>query len=209
MKLVEHAGVTAIGRGASLDDMPSAWRSRLPRYCELLARANGIEIRRGLLRVFGIGNQSLVRDAIAWNAAPWRTPFDVPENVVFWGENIFGDQLGADLVSGHIVLLHCEGGTIEQQPFSDPVAYLESAIDREPRAWIESELIDAAAARGLRPSLKEHLSFVLPLMLGGSADVENLETMDAEAHLEFLAQIVEQSRDIPEGTRIREFRERR
>ena len=52
----------------------------------------------------------------------------------------------------------------------------------------------------------EHLSFVVPLICGGKAEVENLEVMDAEAHLDVLGQFIDQMAGIPDGTRITGFR---
>ena len=206
MTILDNRCVTA--RGAPLD--PSVvrenWRRALPEHCAMLEMANGLELHGGLFRVFGVGNASSVRDALAWNQLDWRAAYRLPTSTIIWGENIFGDQFGFDISRGVVAMLNCEGGKLEVLPVRSPTGYLEGVLLKEPSAWIETNLVRAAERLGLCPSLVEHLSFEAPLMCGGAADESNLEVMDAAAHLDLLGQLVEQSRGVPEGTPIRGFK---
>jgi hypothetical protein len=206
MTILDSAAVSATGLPADIETLPLAWRTGLPDYCDLLACANGLALRGGLFRLFGVGSGCLGRDGATWNRASWREAYELAPTMVVWGENIFGDQYGTDLRSGAMARVCCEGGRLDLLAFETPIEYLERVLLGDPRLWIESELVGAAANRGLLPSLSEHLSFVLPLMCGGSVDAGNLEVMEAEAHLDLLGQILKHSKGIPEGTRIREFR---
>lgn len=178
----------------------------MPDYCALIEEANGMELHNGLFRVFGVGDECACRNALSWNYADWRKAFGLPEGIVLWGENIFGDQFGVEPGSGCVLMLNCEGGKVDPLPFRSPRQHIENMVLGDPGTWIEIDLVTAAFRRGLRPSLMEHLSFEVPLVCGGTASEDNLEVMDGGAHLDVLGQIIEQSRGVPEGTRIRGFR---
>lgn len=206
MSIISSKIVTSRGAPADLSRVPVRWRSRIPEYCSVLAEANGLEFHQGLFRVFGVGEDCLGRDGVRWNASEWRAAYSLPESIVLWGENIFGDQFGVDTDSGALLMLSCEGGSRAAMPFKALTHYLEAVILSDPKNWIEIELTAEARARGIDPSLMEHLSFVVPLICGGKAEVENLEVMDAEAHLDVLGQFIDQMAGIPDGTRITGFR---
>jgi hypothetical protein len=70
---------------------------------------------------------------------------------------------------------------------------------------LDLELVRQAAARGLSPSLTEHLSSAMPLVVGGTDDASNLEVMDGAAHLDVLGQMLAQMEGLPDGTPIRSF----
>jgi hypothetical protein len=183
---------SARGGAATRDEIPAAWRERLSDYCALLEIVNGLELLAGRLRVFGVGERSLGRDARTWNEAPWRAAYRLPPSLVLWGENVFGDQYGADMASGALVQVSCEGGVIERLPFDTVQACLEGMLRSQDAFSEDDRLVRAARARGLRPSRTEHLSFVVPLICHGSPEPENLEVMDGETHLEILGKLIAQ-----------------
>jgi hypothetical protein len=177
----------------------------MPDYCEvLLHEANGAVLLGGALRVFGFGPSRLGRDAQPWNRSTWRALYRLPADLLLWGENCFGDQYGVD-GAGNVVILRCEGGELEVTPFRSMGAFIGRVIDQPLSGNIDEDLVRAAHQADLTPGLDEHLSFILPLVCGGAATGENLEVMDASGHLELLGQIVQQTRDLPEGTKIDGF----
>jgi hypothetical protein len=186
--------------------MPPAWQRKVPDYCSLLAQVNGAATEGGLVRVFGVGTGCLGRNALDWNAGAWRVPYRLPESLLLWGENIFGDQYGVDMNSAEVMLVNCEGGAAERLPFASMTTCLESILLGEHVCRLDLDLVQAAHEKGLRPSLTEHLSFSLPLVCGGIAELDNLEVLDGEAHLDILGQIIEQSRDAQNGTPIQGVR---
>lgn len=207
MMFTGNSDVSLAGPPIDPSVIPELWRAKASDYWRLLEQANGLELRGGLFRIFGLGTGAAVRDGLAWNARGWRKAYRLPQSIVLWGENIFGDQFGVDMGSQSLVIVACEGGQITTIPQKSLSEYVEAVLLGDPKTCIEVDLVEAAAESGLRPSICEHLSFVLPLMCGGSAEVDNLEVMDAEGHLDLLGQILEQQSGVPEGTAIRGFRD--
>jgi hypothetical protein len=183
--------------------VPTELRAQLGEYCALLEESNGIVFDNGTIRLFGIGTAGLVQDSLAWNQSEWRAYFKVPSSVFFWGENVFGDQYGTDLIDSRMVTLLPESGMFEIESRVGIVEYIE----RRFRALSQGEhgLVAAARARNLTPSAREHISFVQPLSVGGRAEISNLELMDSAAHLHFLGQLHEQISHLPAGTKISRF----
>ena len=202
MNIAAHKNVTLRGSPLAPSAVPATWRSIMPALCALLEEANGMVLHHGLFRVFGMGDTCACRNALSWNRAEWRQAFGLPESIVLWGENVFGDQFGVESGSGLVVRLSCEGGRLDRLPYRSPCEQIESMLLEDPRTWIEADLVSAAFRRGLRPLPTEHLSFEVPLVCGGTAAEDNLEVLDGGAHMDVLGQIVEQNRGVPEGTRI-------
>jgi hypothetical protein len=203
---MRHNGITSRGVPLPESGVPAGWKEAFPDYCTLLAEANGLEVLDGLVRVFGVGDNALGRDATKWNSSDWRNLYEVPSNIIFWGENVLGDQLGIDAKTRKMVLLFCEGGHLVELEAATPHQYIESLLSRDTIEWIDVDLINSGIRHGLRPSLTQHLCFVLPLICGGNSDLDNLEVMDGESHLQILGQIIQQTRGTPEGTLIQGFR---
>lgn len=204
-ELTHHATVTHRGPPRCAPLLPPSWNSAMPDYRALLSEANGLEVHGGLFRLFGAGEGCLGRDAIKWNAGAWRTAYKLADTLVFWGENIFGDEFGYDLASKRLVIVRCEGGQVDALASQTIAECLHRLVFDDPETWIEMSLVRGAFASGLHPSAHEHLSFGLPLICGGAADVSNLEVLEGEAHLEILGQLLEQGRELPEGTKIGRF----
>jgi hypothetical protein len=203
--LLTNRWVTNRGAPAEPVSLPESWSRVMSDYASLIGAANGLLIRDGMFRVFGVGADAITRDAVAWNQESWRRRFDwLSDTAVFWAENVFGDQYGIDLHSRRIFLMSCEGGLIDDRSFGSVSECIEAELCAD-QASIEVALIEQARQHGICPSPSEHLSFTLPLIVGGSAQVENLEIMEAGAHLDLLGQILQQNRGLPEGTPIGKF----
>lgn len=122
------------------------------------------------------------------------------------GENIFGDQYAFDTSEQVLLLMTCEDGDLEPTPFRSITALIEDIVVNKSLQGLHMDLLRAASQGGLRPSPSEHLSFSVPLICGGSAEADNLELLDASAHMQILGQIIAQARKIAPGTPIRSFR---
>ena len=208
MNIANSPYITSRGQPADMTVVPDRWRSNLPEYCAVLAHANGLELHGGLLRLFGAGDDCLGRDGVKWNQCEWRASYELPDDIVLWGESIFGDQFGVHSSTGALLLLNCEGGALETLALESLSEYLENVTSSDPGQWLNIDLVRGAVRQGLRrPSLYEHLSFVVPLVCGGDLDEKNLEVIDGAAHLDVLGQIIAQNRGIPSGTPIRGFAE--
>ena len=200
-------GKLVTGKGAPIEPaiIPQAWKTVLPDYCDLLAQANGFHIIGGIFRIFGVGPNAFGRDALEWNKCAWRVAFSVPQHVIFLGENIYGDQYGVNTAAKRAVLMSCEGGHFEDTSFHTITELVEDIVLRKSIQGLDMDLLRAASGSGLKPGPSEHLSFAIPLVCGGSPKGDNLEILDAKAHMEILGQIVAQTRNAPAGTPIRRF----
>ena len=205
MTILASTLVTAKGAPVEPGAVPSDLKTAVPDYCSLLAAANGFELVDGLFRVFGVGGNSYGQNALVWNKSSWRSPYGVPPSVVFLGENIFGDQYGVDTSAGSLLLMSCEGGKFKRLAFKTVTELVESIVVGKDIQGLEIELVRASRRNGLLPSVSEHLSFAVPLICGGTPDEDNLEVLEAQAHLDLLGQIIAQTRGTPDGTRIRGF----
>ena len=199
--------VTSCGPPLSRFPQGDSLAHRIPGYTSLVLAHNGYILDGGLYRIYGVNAPGLVsRDLDDWSRAEWRDTYPVPSNLLFFAENIFGDQIGYDTRSQTFISFDCEGGKLTPLAFSSAGDWLESFRHGSPEDWIELDLVTAAAREGLIPTPTEHLSFELPLIAGGTPSAENLEVLDGAMHLSILGQITNQSRSVPAGTKIRSFR---
>ena len=198
--------VTAKGEPLAPSTVPADWAKAIPDYCALLAQANGIHLLGGIFRIFGMGEQAFGRDALTWNSQPWRAAFNVPGYYLFVGENIFGDQYTFDPRQQQLLLMACEGGKMDPTPFRTVTALVEDIVVNKSIQGLDMNLLRAASQSGMRPGPAEHLSFSVPLICGGTANGDNLEVLDASAHLQILGQIAAQTRKLPAGAPIASFK---
>lgn len=181
----------------------------MPDYCGLIMNSNGVELFRGMIRVFGAGDgRSFGIDAVAWNAARWKHDLGIQGSVVLWGETVFGDQFGFDTNSLTVLFYECERRRNHTLPYSSVQACIRAFATRDPAHWVDTDLVAAAQHAGLIATSTQHLGFRLPLMLGGSDSVDNLEVVDSGFHMDLLGQFSAQVRDASDGKRVNGFFER-
>jgi Domain of unknown function (DUF1851) len=203
----------AVVQAPGLDTTKGApeWAGRrLPAdYLDLLAESNGFLAHGGAFRFFAYGEGRLVRDALAWNRAPWRSEYGdlLPAGTYIWAEDVFGDQYGYTIEGGTFRLAKflCEGGELEPIPWQDVTTFLQREILSPQGKAVDMALVREALGAGLAPSVQEHLSFSLPLIYGGEYELSNLEVVDASAHLSLLGQMSRQNASLPEGASVRDF----
>lgn len=99
------------------------------------------------------------------------------------------------------VKFHCEDGQVQsiQGGISQ---FIEALIDPTRTHLVDLDLLSLAEHKGLHPSAQEHLAFRVPLCVGGEYSVANLAVESVELHLGMTLQLVAQSLDAPDGTRI-------
>ncbi len=88
-------------------------------------------------------------------------------------------------------------------PWEDPAA-LEADLRTEEgqNQFLLAWLAMAAEGRGLVPAADQVYGFVVPPVLSGELEVENVEVIDFVVSLGIAGQIHEQVRDLPPGTPI-------
>jgi hypothetical protein len=117
----------------------------------------------------------------------------------------FGDWF-LERPDGAIQMLDAVEGTLEQvassySEFRDRINTREKQEE-----WLLSELVFTLHEKNMVPSRGECYSFKLPLVLGGKAESANVEVCDFRLWVSLCGQIHEQTRALPEGTRISAFR---
>lgn len=88
-------------------------------------------------------------------------------------------------------------------PWPDPGALEEDLRSEEGQnQFLLAWLATAAEARGLVPTADQVYGFVVPPVLSGELEVENVEVIDFVVAVNIAGQIHEQIRDLPPGTPI-------
>lgn len=146
---------------------------------------------------------------LAWNGRNgWRDDWSsVPRGAAFasdWRGNLF--VFDPDRFEGSVATLTI--GTGEHKnlkiSFGEFIGTLMPKMWRDYlgkamfASWIESG--------GVAPTAEQCVGHKVPLILGGSDDVSNLELLSLRVWVSFAGQIYEQAKDLPPGTKITGFR---
>lgn len=102
-------------------------------------------------------------------------------------------------------ILMCVVGTDEvlEVP-ADLAAFHDEVLVDQAEAALSMSFYDEWLTSGGRvPGCSECIGYVRPLFLGGSDEIENLEPQDFEVYWELSAQILDQTRGLPQGTPLR------
>jgi len=125
----------------------------------------------------------------------------LPREFTLWLVNRYGD---AFLVteSGTVLMLDVGGGSIKQ--VADTREDFIHKIDEGNNAndWLVIPLVDRCVSAGLTLGNGQCYSYRVPPLLGGDYTVENTEVVNLEVHYSVYAQIHEQIKDLPDGTKI-------
>ena len=126
----------------------------------------------------------------------------LPESFTLWLVNRFGDAFLV-LDDGSVHMLDIGGGQISQ--VADSRDHFANSIDLDDNAnnWLMIPLVDQCATA--LPPLGESqcYGFKVPPMLGGEYILDNIEPTDLAVHYSLLADIHRQTKDMPDGTRVR------
>lgn len=119
-----------------------------------------------------------------------------------WLVNRFGDVVLV-LNDGTVHLLDVGAGTIERLAANrDEFASLMDVSDNAD-LWLLISLTDSCVAKGLRLGSDKCYGWKIPPSLGGKYDVDNVEPTDIAVHYKLLADIWRQTKDLPDGTRVK------
>jgi hypothetical protein len=130
----------------------------------------------------------------------WSPP--LPESCSIWLVNRLGDVF-AVLEDDSVHMLDVGVGTFTR--LADNREDFRTRIDLDDYAndWLMIPLVDRCVSAGMVLVDNQCYGYKLPPLFGGKYDVENLYPADLSAHYSFLADIFRQTRDLPDGTRIR------
>lgn len=179
-----------------------------PEHQNLLCSSNGVEAYAGYFRIFGLGPGSL-RDSLLWNEHEywkfaWRDRCSA-----YWcfGETAWGDQYAYRIDS-------LTRGATPAVYFLDALSMTAEKISSSFAEFLEKEYLRLArdpydhmvllARAKLGPlSMGSLLVFVPSLLLGGTENVDNIQTLDARVAMVCNGDIACQLEDAPVDAALR------
>jgi hypothetical protein len=168
----------------------------------ILHRKNGWLAFESALHLFPVGTDAQGHELEAWNQpAQWRESYGdaIPVRCLFFAQDIFGQQFC--LIEEHICRFNPETAR-----FTNVAATLEAWA-----AWVLSDyrvetgwpLAHAWQVQHGPLALTNRLVPITPFILGGAYAVDNLMAIEAVEAMWFRGSVYQQSRDLPDGTRVR------
>jgi hypothetical protein len=126
----------------------------------------------------------------------------LPPSFTLWLVNRFGDVFTI-FEDGSVHMLDVGIGAVER--IADNRDHFADQIDVGDNAnnWLMIPLVDQCVAAGLTLADNQCYGYKIPPLLGGQYSVENVEPTDLSVHYSLLADIFRQTKDLPDGTRIR------
>lgn len=126
----------------------------------------------------------------------------IPEPFILWLVNWFGD-LFMVYGDGSVNMLDVGSGTFAR--LADSQDQFAQLLDTGENAdiWLMIGLVDACVAAGIRLSPSQCYGYKIPPILGGAYDIANVEPTALSVHYSFLADIYAQTKDLPDGSKIR------
>ena len=126
----------------------------------------------------------------------------MPPSFTVWLVNRFGDIFFVS-DDGGVHLLDVGRCVVERladsrQDFIEQIHVADNAD-----GWLLIPLVDQCVSEGLVLSASQSYGDKVPPILGGEYDTQNLEPTDLSVHYSILGDIFAQTKDLPDGTRIR------
>jgi hypothetical protein len=130
----------------------------------------------------------------------WTPP--LPPSFTLWLVNRFGDAFVVD-DGGSINLLDVGAGTFthlaaDRAQFAELLGHDDNANN-----WLLIPLVDACREAGMTLVPGQCYGFKSPPVLGGKYEVANIKPTNLSVHYSFLADIYKQTKDLPDGTKIK------
>jgi hypothetical protein len=126
----------------------------------------------------------------------------MPEPFILWLVNRFGD-LFMVYGDGSVNMLDVGSGKFAR--LAESQEHFAQLLDTGDNAdvWLMLGFVDACVAAGMHLGPDQCYGYKMPPMLGGAYDVANIEPTDLSVHYSILAQLYAQTKDLPDGTRVR------
>jgi hypothetical protein len=126
----------------------------------------------------------------------------LPSEFTVWMVNRFGDVI-AVLDDGSVHLLDSGNGTFEQ--IGDDRKHFAELMDIEKNAnvWLMIPLVDDCVNAGMELAPDQCYGFKLAPLLGGEYAVRNVAPISLAENLDWLSDLWRQTRDLPDGSRVR------
>jgi hypothetical protein len=126
----------------------------------------------------------------------------LPPTFTLWLVNRFGDVFIV-VDDGAIYLLDISGGTFSRvaksrDEFADLMDVAQNANN-----WLLIPLVDQCMALSMSLPAAKCYGFKIPPLLGGEYVIGNVAIVDLAQNYAFLADLWSQTKDVPDGTRVR------
>lgn len=128
--------------------------------------------------------------------------FLLPASFTVWLVNAFGDVF-AVFDDDSVNLLDVGNGTIERIAKDRDECAQKIDLHHNANAWLMLNLVDACVKSGLKLSPDQCYGFKIPPILAGTYKIDNIVPTDLSVHYSFLADICRQTKDLPDGTKVR------
>jgi hypothetical protein len=126
----------------------------------------------------------------------------LPSSFTVWMVNRLGDVI-AVFEDGSVHLLDTGNCIISRVASSRDEFCTLIDLDDNAEGWLMISIVDQCRESGMHLSENQCYGFKVPPILGGKYEIENMEPTDLSVHYSFLADIYRQTRDLPDGTKIR------
>lgn len=172
---------------------------------EFLERYSGGSFNCGLYRVHKY------QDIIKWNAILNRAFPNYAKYGVCFSYDWLGRHFALDFQrkqNGEPMILMLEPGTGEQLEIPATFDTFHEQILREQQAaaLAVNFFSEWKSINHLNIKHSQCVGYKIPLFLGGGDTIENLELSDMEVYWEICAQALNQTRNMPKGTKIENFK---
>lgn len=126
----------------------------------------------------------------------------LPSDLTVWMVNRFGDIIFVP-ADGTVHFLDIGAGTTKQLANSREDFYQQVDFGDNADNWLLISLTDKCVAAGLTLQPGQCYSFKVPPVLGGEYAVGNVEISDLVVNYSLLAQINQQTKDLPDGAQVK------
>jgi Domain of unknown function (DUF1851) len=126
----------------------------------------------------------------------------LPESFDLWLVNRFGDLF---IVPPDESVHWLDVGGCTIQRVAESREHFATKLDEGDNAnnWLMIHLVDTCVAAGVRPGPDQCYGYKIPPVLGGAYALGNVELTDLAVHYSLLADIHAQTKDLPDGTKVR------
>lgn len=176
----------------------------------LTTRCNGGTFAGGLLHVLGAARPLRHDDLGTWNQPrDWKSAYPgfELERYVFFADDIFGNQFGYLPGEPDPAVCRFDIQLGEWTEVSPSLArFLEQQVSEEGAWLLGSDFLHSYRDLGGAMESGQHLGLVIPALLGGTMEPENLRPVEPSTNLYVAGQVVTRIKPLPPGTEVRGFR---
>jgi hypothetical protein len=196
---------------AQLDRCGQALGAPLPEGLrQFLLRRNGGTFEGGLLHMMGACRPFRHDDLATWNQPhDWKSAFGLHDltRYVFFADDVFGNQFGylPGVLDPAVWRFDIHVGELtELAPSLE--AFFEQVLVDDGDWLLGGDLLRGYRDAGQALQAGQHLALLMPSLLGGSMEPENLRPVEPATNLYLAGQVLTRIKPLPPGTEVRGLR---